>query len=91
MSRFVGFYRTMETKRFASRQGANRQGEAGTGKRTLTREEKQHIRAETKQIVMRVSLFENCARASDECVDEAVNKKRAAVTARQKSDQAEWA
>jgi len=64
---------------------------AGTGKRTLTGKGKQHIRTETKPIVTRVSLFENWARASDEWVDEAVNKKRAAVTAWQKSYQAEWA
>jgi hypothetical protein len=64
---------------------------ARTGKRTLTAKGKQHIRIETKPIVTRGSLFKNRARASDEWVDEAVNKKRAAVTAWQESYQAEWA
>jgi len=57
----------------------------------LTGKEKEHIRTETKPIVTRASRFDNWARASREWVDEAVNKKQAAATAWQKSDQAERA
>jgi len=65
--------------------------QVGAGKSILTGKEKQHIRSETKPIVTRASFFKNWARASREGVDEAVNKKLAAATARQKSYQAEWA
>jgi len=79
----------METQRTALRPGANRRGvPAGAGKSILTGKEKQHIRTETKPIVTRASFFKNCARASDECVDEAVNKKLAAATAWPKGCQA---
>jgi len=73
--------------RLASR-GAPAGVQEGAGKSILTGKEKQHIRTETKPIVTRASFFKNCARASDECVDEAVNKKLAAATAWPKGCQA---
>jgi hypothetical protein len=79
-----------EAQRFEST-GAPAGVKAQAGKGILTRKEKEHIRTETKPIVIRASLFENWARASREGVDEAVNKRLPAATAWQRSYQAERA